>query len=235
MNGLKIPEHIAIIVDGNRRWAKKNFLNIKSGHKAGADNLEKILDEADKLGIKYLTVYAFSTENWKRDDKEVNDLMDLLDDYLDRYLKKFRDKNYKIKFIGNILGLRKSLVEKIDEIEKLCENKDGLNFIIALNYGGRDEILRAIKKICEKKLKNEIELNNLNEKLLNVFLDTKEISDPDLVIRTGGEKRLSNFLLWQIAYSELYFCDKLWPDFDKNDLIDAIKEFSRRNRRFGGN
>lgn len=235
MNGLKIPEHIAIIVDGNRRWAKKNFLNIKSGHKAGADNLEKILDEADKLGIKYLTVYAFSTENWKRDEKEVNDLMDLLDNYLNEYLKKFRDKNYKIKFIGNIFKLRKSLIEKINQTEKLSEKKDGLNFIIALNYGSRDEILRAIKKICEKALKSEIELNNLSEKLVNNFLDTKGISDPDLVIRTGGEKRLSNFLLWQIAYSELYFCDKLWPDFDKNDLIEALKEFSRRNRRFGGN
>lgn len=235
MNGLKIPEHIAIIVDGNRRWAKKNFLNIKSGHKAGADNLEKILDEADKLGIKYLTVYAFSTENWKRDEKEVNDLMDLLDNYLNEYLKKFRDKNYKIKFIGNIFKLRKSLIEKINQTEKLSEKKDGLNFIIALNYGSRDEILRAIKKICEKALKSEIELNNLSEKLVNNFLDMKGISDPDLVIRTGGEKRLSNFLLWQIAYSELYFCDKLWPDFDKNDLIEALKEFSRRNRRFGGN
>ena len=235
MDSLRIPEHIAIIVDGNRRWARKNFLNIKSGHKAGADNLEKILDEADKLKIKYLTVYAFSTENWKRDEKEVNDLMDLLDDYLDKYLKKFRDKNYKIRFIGNILRLKKGLREKINEIEKLSAKKDGLNFIIALNYGGRDEILRAIKKICERTLKNEIEPNNLNEELVNNFLDTKEISNPDLVIRTGGEKRLSNFLLWQIAYSELYFCDKLWPDFGKNDLIEAIKEFSGRNRRFGGN
>ena len=133
------------------------------------------------------------------------------------------------------MRLKKGLREKINEIEKLSAKKDGLNFIIALNYGGRDEILRAIKKICEKTLKNEIEPNNLNEELVNNFLDTKEIINPDLVIRTGGEKRLSNFLLWQIAYSELYFCNKLWPDFDKNDLIEAIKEFSRRNRKFGGN
>lgn len=235
MGELKIPEHVAIIMDGNRRWAKKNFFNIKSGHKAGAENLEKILNDAEELGIKYLTVYAFSTENWKRNKNEVNDLMDLMDYYLEKYIKKLDKKNYRIKFIGDIFGLKESLRKKIFELERLSEKNMGLNFIIALNYGGHDEILRAIKKICDKVIRKEIFVDDIDEMIFKKFLDTKEIINPDLLIRTGGEKRLSNFLLWQIAYSELYFCDKLWPDFNKNDLLEAIKEFSKRKRRFGGN
>lgn len=233
MDELKIPEHVAIIMDGNSRWAHKNFLPKKSGHKAGADALEKVLRAADKFRIKYISVYAFSTENWKRPKDEVDNLMQLLDNYLDKYIERYEESNLKIKCIGDILGLPYNLQKKISKLEELTSKKDGLNFVIALNYGGHDEILRAVRNICDKVLNNGLLPHQITENIFESFLDTKNIPNPSLLIRTAGEMRLSNFLLWQIAYCEFYFSNKYWPDFGENDLLDAIKSFSVRSRRFG--
>ena len=234
MDNIIIPQHVAIIMDGNRRWARKKNLPKELGHKAGADRLEKILKYVNDLGIKYLSVYAFSTENWKRSKQEVDSLMNLLDNYLDRYLKEKDKNNLKISFIGDISGLSNKLQDKIFKIINITRDKTGLNFIIALNYGGHDEIIRAVKKICLDINKNKISPEQINTDIFKNYLDTKDIPDPDLLIRTAGEMRLSNFLLWQLAYSEFYFCDKFWPDFNENDLLGAIKNFSLRTRRFGG-
>lgn len=220
-------------MDGNGRWADKRFLPKKMGHKAGADALEKILISANNLGVKYLTVYAFSTENWKRPQNEVDDLMELLGNYLDRYIKECEKKNYRVKFIGDVSKLSSALQKKIAHLESLTLRKSGLNFIIALNYGGHDEILRAVKKICASVADKNISLNDITADVFESYLDTKNIPNPDLLIRTGGEMRISNFLLWQCAYSEFYFCDKFWPDFNDKDLELAIKNFSSRQRRFG--
>ncbi len=233
LSELKIPKHIAIIMDGNGRWADKRFLPKKAGHRKGADVLENILRCSNKFGVKYLSAYAFSTENWNRPQDEVNDLMDLLDNYLDRYIEKCDENGLKIKCIGDISKLSDALQKKILKLEALTEKKNGLNFIIALNYGARDEIFRAVKKILNMVLDKKILPNEITKSIFESCLDTKNIPDPDLLIRTGGEMRISNFLLWQCAYTEFYFCDKFWPDFNENDLEDAIKNFSMRQRRFG--
>ena len=229
-----IPNHIAIIMDGNGRWAKKRGLVKKAGHKAGADTLEKISRCAQKLGVKHLTVYAFSTENWKRSDEEVSGIMDLLRKYLDEHIKKCKKDNFKVTMIGDPYRLDKDIQEKINILEDLTKNNTGLCLHIALNYGGRDEILRMVKKIAENVKNGTIETDLINEKYISMNLDTAGIPDPELIIRTSGEERVSNFLLWQMAYSEFVFSDKLWPDYNEEDLKEAIYLYQNRDRRFGG-
>ena len=229
-----ILSHVAIIMDGNGRWSKKKNLPKKAGHKAGADALEVVIKAADKIGIKHITVYAFSTENWKRSDEEVNDLMNLLRQYLKNYLNKAKKDNAKIDVIGDRTRLAKDIQELIAELELVTKDKQGINVHIALNYGGRDEILRAIRKIGNAINNNFISADIIDEKLLESYLDTNSIPDPELLIRTSGEQRISNFLLWQLAYTEFVFSDKLWPDFGENDLYEAIYKYQNRDRRFGG-
>ena len=229
-----IPQHIAIIMDGNGRWAKKRLLTKSAGHKAGAMALKKLALDAEKLGIKYMTVYAFSTENWKRSTAEVENLMDLLREYIQNYIDDVKKNDLKISVIGDCSMLKPDLQEKIAYLREITKNQTGMNIIIALNYGGRDEILRAIKNIGKDVLNNRINVNNITEETISNYLDTSEIPDPELLIRTSGELRLSNFLIWQTAYTEFYFTDKLWPDFSIKDLKQAISTFQNRDRRFGG-
>ena len=233
-NELKIPEHIAIIMDGNRRWAREKGIETKEGHKAGAENLEEIAKYCNDIGVKYLTVYAFSTENWKRSKDEVSALMLLLKNYLKKFSKNANKENIRINVLGNLNnledGLKKSINEAIDRTKKCT----GLTINIAFNYGGRDEITNAMKKIAQKIKNNEIDVNDINEDLITQNLYTENQPDPDLLIRPGGELRTSNFLPWQLVYSEFYFTDKYWPDFRNSDLEEAIKVFNKRNRKFGG-
>ena len=229
-----MPKHIAIIMDGNRRWAKEKKMDPRLGHKAGAETLEKIASFANKIGLKYMTVYAFSTENWKRTKEEVGALMILLNNYLDKFLNRESLQNVKIKVLGNIDDLDKSLQESIRKLEKKSENNTGLTLNIAFNYGGRDEIVRAVKEISQKVKENEIAIEEIDEELVSKYLYTAGEPEPDLLIRPGGELRISNFLLWQLAYTEFLFIDKYWPDFTEDDLLDAIETFEKRNRKFGG-
>ena len=229
-----MPKHIAIIMDGNRRWAKERNLDPKLGHKAGAETLERIASFANQIGLKYMTVYAFSTENWKRTKEEVGALMVLLNNYLDKFLNRESLDNVKIKVLGDIHGLDKSLQSSIRKLEKKSENNTGLTLNIAFNYGGRDEITKAVKSIAEKVKEGEYKLEEIDEKLVSDSLYTAGEPDPDLLIRPGGELRISNFLLWQLAYTEFLFIDKYWPDFSKKDLLEAITIFEKRNRKFGG-
>ena len=230
----KLPVHIAIIMDGNGRWAKKRFLPRRLGHKAGADTLENITKDADELGIKHLTVYAFSTENWSRSDEEVNDIMNLLRSYLDNYIAKADKNNIKVNVIGERSRLADDIIERINRIESITADKKGLNLHIALNYGGRDDILRGFKKIAAKVEGGELKAEDITEKMISENLDTGNYPDPELVIRTSGEERISNFLLWQIAYSEFVFNKKLWPDYKKEDFYEDIVYYQNRDRRFGG-
>ncbi len=231
---LNIPQHIAIIMDGNRRWAKEKGKETSEGHKAGADNLEKIAKDCNKLGVKILTVYAFSTENWKRSKDEVSALMVLLKNYLKKFSKNANKDNIKIRILGDIDKLEQSLKKSIDDAIERTKNNTGLIINIAFNYGGRAEITNAMKKIAVKLENREIKIEDINENLINQNLYTQNQPDPDLLIRPGGELRISNFLPWQLVYSEFYFTDKYWPDFSKEDLIEAIKVFNKRNRKFGG-
>ena len=229
-----MPKHIAIIMDGNRRWAKQRNLEIKLGHKKGADNLENIAKYCNKIGVKYLTVYAFSTENWKRTKEEVGALMLLLQNYLDIFAKTADAENIRIKMLGDREGLSEGLLKKIDNTVEKTRNNTGLTLNIAFNYGGRDEIIKAIKNIVCEAQKGNIDIEDINERLISEKLYTKEIPDPDLMIRTSGEIRTSGFLPWQLVYTEFYFTERLWPDFSTEDLDDAILEYSRRTRKFGG-
>ena len=229
-----IPNHIAIIMDGNRRWAKQRNLEIKLGHKKGADNLENIAKYCNKIGIKYLTVYAFSTENWKRTKEEVGALMLLLQNYLDIFAKTAHSENIRIKMLGDREGLTEGLLKKIDNTIEKTKNNTGLTLNIAFNYGGRDELVKAVKNIAYEVRSGNINIENINEELISENLYTKDIPDPDLMIRTSGEIRTSGFLPWQLVYTEFYFTDKLWPDFSTEDLDNAILEYSRRTRKFGG-
>ena len=223
-----LPQHIAIIMDGNRRWAKQRNLDFRLGHKKGAETLENIAKYCNKIGVKYLTVYAFSTENWKRTKEEVGALMLLLQNYLDLFAKTADSENIRIKMIGSKEGLSEGLIKKIDNTVEGTKNNTGLTLNVAFNYGGRDEIVKAIKDIaCEVKNGN-INIEDINENLISENLYTKDIPDPDLMIRTSG------FLPWQLVYTEFYFIDKLWPDFSTEDLDNAILEYSRRTRKFGG-
>ena len=228
-----LPKHIAIIMDGNRRWAKQRNLPVKLGHKEGAETLKKVVRYANKRGIEYITVYAFSTENWKREKEEVDSLMSLLEYYLDQFSKEADSENIVIKVIGRRNELSEKLVKKIDEVVEGTKNNTGIIFTIALNYGGRDELVNAIRNLVEDTKNNKINVNDINEELISNYLYTKNMPDPDLMIRTSGELRTSNFLPWQLVYSEFLFLDKLWPDFSEKDLEDAIKVFSKRNRKFG--
>ena len=221
-----LPEHIAIIMDGNGRWAKKRLLDRKLGHKAGASTLEKLSDFASKIGIKYLTVYAFSTENWKRSDDEVNAIMNLLRNYLDTYIRKVNTNDVKIRIIGNKDRLDSDIQEKISTLEGLTKDKKGMCLNIAVNYGGRDDILRAVKNIVKDGLNKE----SITEETISEYLDTSHCPDPELLIRTSGEIRLSNYLLWQLAYAEFYFTDVLWPDFNKKELEKAVEFYQRIKR-----
>ena len=229
-----LPKHIAIIMDGNRRWAKDRGLETKDGHKAGAKALEAISEFCNKIGIKYLTVYAFSTENWKRSKEEVGALMAILKMHLDSFFKEKNKQNIKIKVAGDITGLTKSLQKSVNNAVEATKNNTGLTLNIAFNYGGRPEIVRAVKEIAEKVKNNEIEIEDINEDLISNNLYTAGQPDPDLLIRTSKELRTSNFLPWQLVYTEFYFPDKHWPEFGEEDLLEAIRVYQKRNRRFGG-
>ncbi len=230
----KLPNHIAIIMDGNGRWAAKRFLNKSAGHNAGAQALKKITLYANDLGIKYLSVYAFSTENWKRSKEEIDNLMDLLRNFIQQYINDTKKNNIRICVIGERSRLATDLLEKISYLEELTKDKDGTTLIIALDYGSRDEIKRSIQKICTDVSKRKFDIDDIDEDLISNYLDTSSFPDPDLLIRTSGEMRLSNFLLWQLAYSEFCFIEKLWPDFNEKDLDNIILQYQKRDRRFGG-
>lgn len=233
-NELNIPKHVAIIMDGNGRWAKKKRMPRNYGHTQGSKNVEKICEEAYKMGIEYLTVYAFSTENWVRPQEEVEALMKLLATYLDTSIKTSTKNNMRVRIIGDTSKLPEDLRRSITALEEASKNNTGLKFQVAINYGGRDELLRAAKALAMDIKENNTEIDHIDETMFEQYLDTKGIPNPDLLIRTSGEQRLSNFLLWQLAYTEFYFPDVLWPDFNKKELIKAVEYYSNRNRKFGG-
>ena len=228
-----MPKHIAIIMDGNRRWAKEKGLDGKLGHKAGAETLEELTYFANDIGLKYLTVYAFSTENWKRTEEEVGALMLLLKSYVDKFLKKANNNNIRVRILGDIERLDKGLKDSINEIVEKSSKNTGLTLNIAFNYGGRAEMVRAVKQISEKVLDNKLSIVDITEQTISDNLYTCGEPDPDLLIRTSGELRLSGFLLWQVAYTEFLFLDKYWPDFSKDDLLEAIQTYQNRKRNLG--
>lgn len=228
-----IPQHIALIMDGNGRWAKNQGKPRTYGHVEGEKTLRKISLYCDKIGVKYLTAYAFSTENWKRPEAEVYALMKLFNSYIDEMLSDYNE-NLVVRFIGERSRLGKTLQKKMKEVEEMTKNNNGTVVTLAINYGGRDEISRAVKQISEDVKNNKIKSEDITENLINSYLDTSYMPDPDLVIRPSGELRISNYLLWQIAYSEFWYSDILWPDFSEEDLNKAIYDYQLRNRRFGG-
>ncbi len=231
---VKIPGHIAIIMDGNGRWAKKRNLPRVFGHKEGAKSVREITETCAKIGVEYLTLYAFSTENWKRPENEIKFLMGLLKDYLDKEKKTLIKNNIRFKVIGDKTKLPVEITKRIEGVEKLTEKNSSLTLVLALNYGARDEILNAVKNIAKDIKNSKIDANKITENLFKNYLYTKDIPDPDLLIRTSGEMRVSNFLLWQLAYTEIYVTKTLWPDFRKKQLLKAIYDFNKRERRFGG-
>lgn len=228
-----LPKHIAIIMDGNRRWARNKGLPVSLGHKEGAKTLEKIVRYANKIGIKYITVYAFSTENWKRTEEEVSTLMKLIQSYLDDYSKRADSENIRVKILGRREGLSENMKSGIEKCMERTKNNTGITFNIALNYGGRDEIVNAVKNIAQKVKENEINIEDITEQTISDNLYTQDQPDPDLLIRTSGEIRLSNFLPWQLVYTEFIFIEKNWPDFNEQDLDEAIEIYQKRNRKFG--
>ena len=229
-----IPQHVAIILDGNGRWAKQHGMPRNYGHTQGAKNVETICREAWNIGIKYLTVYAFSTENWSRPEDDVRALMKLLRNYMKNCIKTAEKNHMRVRVIGDISKLDTDIQESIHRLEDFSKNQDGLNFQIAINYGSRDEMLRGMKKmLCEYK-DDKFTLEELNEAKFESYLDTRDLPAPDLLIRTSGELRLSNYLLWQLAYSELYFTEVPSPDFTKKELVKAIEDYNKRDRRYGG-
>ena len=234
MESMRVPEHVAIILDGNGRWAKKRFLPRNMGHAQGSKTVEKGIEDAFDMGIKYLTVYAFSTENWRRPKDEVDALMKLLRDYLKTCIKRANKNNMRVRVIGDVTGLSEDLREKIEQLEEASKGNTGINFTIALNYGSRDEMIRAMKKMAGDLLAGTLKKEDITEDVFAGYLDTKGIPEPDLMIRTSGEQRLSNFMLWQLAYTEFYFTDVLWPDFNKKELKKAVEYYNGRERRFGG-
>ena len=233
MDNDKVLNHIGIIMDGNRRWAKENSLDPTLGHKKGAEVLENISKYCNKIGVKYLTVYAFSTENWKRTEKEVTAIMLLMQKYLERFLGNENLHNIKLKIIGDLDSINSILRNKIIELENKTKDNTGMQLNIAFNYGGRDEILKAVKKIAIDYKSGNIDIEKINEDVFSDYLYTKGIPDPELIIRTSGETRTSNFLPWQTTYSEFLFLDKYWPDFNEKDIDDAFEEYSNRKIRKG--
>lgn len=229
-----MPRHVGIIMDGNGRWAKKRGLPRTAGHTVGAANFKTITRYCASIGIEYLTVYAFSTENWKRPEEEVSALMKLFRQYLEEALRDFLDENIKVRFIGDTQAFPEELQQLIRETEEVSRNRTGMVLNIAMNYGGRDEIARAARLLGEKVAKGEITPDEITPEAISNHLYTAGQPDPDLIIRPSGEQRVSNFLLWQSAYAEYIICDILWPDFKPQDLEEALDEFSRRQRRFGG-
>ena len=230
-----MPRHIAIIMDGNRRWAKAQGKPASFGHKAGAKTLEKIVRYANKIGLEYITVYAFSTENWKRTEEEVKALMTLLQSYLDDYSKRADTENIRVKILGDISALAPGMQKSIYNCMERTKDNTGVTFNIALNYGGRDELLKAVKNIAQEVKEGKIDIQDISEEMVSNNLYTKGEPDPDLLIRTSGELRLSNFLPWQLVYSEFLFIEKNWPDFTEEDLDNAIIEYEKRTRKFGAN
>ena len=228
-----LPKHIAIIMDGNRRWAKERNIETRLGHKEGAETLKKIAKYANKIGIQYLTVYAFSTENWKRTKEEVGALMGLLQMYVNDFLNDKELENIKINVLGDVSKLEPGLQKSIQKAIDRTKNYTGMTLNVAFNYGGRDEITKAVQKIANKVQNQEIAIQDIDERYVSDNLYTQGQLEPDLLIRTGGEQRVSNFLLWQLAYTEFLFIDKYWPDFSAEDLDEAIEVFEQRNRKFG--
>ena len=231
---MKIPQHVAIILDGNGRWAKSKGMPRNYGHTVGAKNVETVCQAADELGIRYLTLYAFSTENWNRPQSEVDALMRLLESYLKNCIKTAEKNHMRVRVIGDKTRLGAAFQEKIAKLEEASASNTGLNLTIAINYGSRDEMMRAMRRMLEDYKAGSITMDMVDEKLFSGYLDTKDIPDPDLLIRTSGEQRLSNYLLWQLAYTEFYFTDVPWPDFHKKELELAIEAYNKRDRRYGG-
>ena len=230
---MRVPNHIAIILDGNGRWAKKRGMPRSFGHVKGCENLEDICEVAKELGVKYLTVYAFSTENWKRSKEEVDGLMKLFRNYLKKCIKISQKNNMRVKVIGDITAFDSDIQESIEKLEDFSKDFTDLHFQIALNYGSRDEITRAVNRMLEDQKAGKLE-TPVSEDTISGYLDTAGLPDPDLMIRTSGELRLSNYLLWQLAYSEFYFTDVPWPDFKKEELVKAIEKYNERDSRYGG-
>ena len=231
---MKIPQHVAIILDGNGRWAKSKGMPRTYGHTVGAKNVESICRVAYDMGIKYLTFYAFSTENWSRPDAEVEALMKLLDSYLKTCLRTAEKDHIRVRVIGELSRLKPEFQESIRRVEEASAGYDGLNLTIAINYGSRDEITRAVRAIADEVSQGKLLPQEIDESVIAAHLDTAGLPDPDLLIRTSGEQRLSNYLLWQLAYSEFYFTEVPWPDFDKKELELAVEAYNNRDRRFGG-
>ncbi|MGL5692521.1 MAG: isoprenyl transferase [Peptostreptococcaceae bacterium] len=230
----KVPTHIAIIMDGNGRWAKKRFLPRTAGHKAGVETIREVVKECSRLGVQYLTLYAFSTENWKRPKIEIDTLMNLLVSYLKSEIRELHSNNVKIETVGDISKLPQSCVKELDSAKELTKNNTGVTLNLALNYGSRFDITNAVLNIVKDCKSDKININSINEDTIKNYLSTKSTPDPDLLIRTSGEQRLSNFLLWELAYSEFYFTDIHWPDFNRQELQKAIYVYQNRDRRFGG-
>ena len=231
---LKIPEHVAIILDGNGRWAKKRGLPRNMGHVEGCKVVEQTVEDAARLGIKYLTVYGFSTENWKRSAEEVGALMQLFRYYMKRLLKVAKKNNVRVIMIGERSRFDADIIAGLNRLEGETRENTRMTFTIAVNYGSRDEITRAVRHMLLDCQAGKLSPEDVSEELIGSYLDTKELPDPDLLIRTSGEERLSNYLLWQLAYTEFYFTDVLWPDFNKEELVKAIEKYNNRERRFGG-
>lgn len=234
LNPTNLPQHIAIIMDGNGRWANKRGLPRIMGHRAGVKTVERITKACNELGIRALTLYAFSTENWKRPKEEVDALMNMLNEYLRKNLDELKKHNVQLRTIGKIDQLPEFVKHQLKKTIQETKQNKGPILTLALNYGSRDEIIQATKKIAGKVKKGSLDIKDINEKTFSEFLYTKDLPDPDLLIRTSGENRISNFLLWQLSYAELYVTDKLWPDFERQDLERAIEDFQTRQRRFGG-
>ena len=231
---MNIPQHVAIILDGNGRWAKSKGMPRNYGHAQGSKNVERICEDAYRMGVKYLTVYAFSTENWSRPQDEVDALMKLLRNYMKTCLKTAAKNDMKVRVLGDISRLDEDIRSRIQELTEATKDNGGLNFQIAINYGSRDEILRAVRRLAEDCVEGRLAPAQIDEAVFESYLDTHDIPDPDLLIRTSGELRLSNYLLWQLAYSEFYFTDVPWPDFKKEELVKAIEKYNERDRRYGG-
>lgn len=234
LENMTLPRHVAVILDGNGRWAARHGVPRAMGHKAGCETLEKMVEAAARMGLTYFTVYGFSTENWKRSEEEVGALMNLFRYYMVRIIKIANDNNVRVRMIGEKSRFAPDIIAGIDRMVESTKDNTGLTFVVAINYGGRDEIVRAARKLVKDYRENGLDVSNITEASFAGYLDTADIPDPDLMIRTSGELRLSNYLLWQLAYTELYVTDCLWPDFNQEELEKAIAAYNQRERRFGG-